>query len=148
MNSEVAKKINELRNDRLHGAGWLSRQAISALNLAINESQAETITDFTDEIRIVAAELVKARPSMISIANYIHQFLHQLMLEAQKETNLDSLRGLAETRGNELIESSERAALQASSYGRQENEVLRMPIAPYCIGTHELTLHSLARLPV
>jgi len=116
MNPKVAKRIHELRTDRLHGAGWLSRQAITTLVLAVNESQAHTVTEFADEMSAVAAELTKARPTMISVANYVQQFLHQIMLGAQDEKNLDSLKSSTEIKGNELIRFSEQAASKAAEY--------------------------------
>jgi len=117
VNSEIIEKLNKLKNDRVHGAGWLSRQAISTLNLAINESQARTVADFVEEIRTVAAELIKARPSITSIANYINQFLQQVILRSQSEKNLASLKSFAKAKGNELIKSSVRAVSKAVEYG-------------------------------
>ncbi len=117
MNSKIIEKLNKLKNDRVHGAGWLSRQAISTLNLAINESQARTVADFVEEIRTVAAELIKARPSITSIANYINQFLQQVILRSQSEKNLASLKSFAKAKGNELIKSSVRAVSKAVEYG-------------------------------
>jgi len=117
MNPKVIERIDEIRNDRLHGAGWLSRQAISTLNLAVSESQADTVASFIDEIKIVAAELTEARPSMISIANYIHQLLQQVMLEAQNEKDLDFLRSLAQSKAIELTKLSEEATSKATEYG-------------------------------
>ena len=117
MNPKVIERIDEIRNDRLHGAGWLSRQAISTLNLAVSESQADTVASFIDEIKIVAAELTEARPSMISIANYIHQLLQQVMLGAQNEKDLDSLRSLAQSKAIELTKLSEEATSKATEYG-------------------------------
>ena len=114
MNGEVAEKINELKNDELHGAGWLSREAINTLNLAVGESQAHTIADFIDETKAVAAELTKARPSMVSIANYIRLFLHQITLGAQNEKALDSLKSFALAKGNEFIKLSEEATSKAA----------------------------------
>lgn len=117
MNPKVIERIDEIRNDRLHGAGWLSRQAISTLKLAVSESQADTAASFIDEIKIVAAELAKARPSMISIANYINQLLQQVMLGAQNEKNLDFLRSLARSKAIELTKLSEEATSKATEYG-------------------------------
>lgn len=117
MNPKVIERIDEIRNDRLHGAGWLSRQAISTLKLAVSESQADTVASFIDEIKIAAAELTKARPSMISIANYIHQLLQQVMLGAQNEKNLDFLRSLAQSKAIELTKLSEEATSKATEYG-------------------------------
>lgn len=116
MNPKVVKRIHELRTDSQHGAGWLSRQAISTLILAVNESQAHTVTELSDEISAVAAELIQARPAMISVANYVQQFLHQILLGTQNEKNLDSLKSSTEIKGNELIRSSEQAASKAAEY--------------------------------
>jgi len=117
LNTKVIDKINKLKNDRVHGAGWLARQAVSILNLAINESQAQTVAEFVEEIQTVAAELVKARPSITPIANYINQFLQQITLRAQSEKNLASLKSFAKAKGNELIRSSVRAVSKAVEYG-------------------------------
>lgn len=117
MNAKVAEKINALRNDNVHGAGWLSGQAISVLNLAIVESQVDNIADFADEMKRVASELIKARPSMVSIANYIHMFLQQITIKAKNEKLLDTLKSYALARGDELIELSEEAVSNATEYG-------------------------------
>ena len=117
MNTKVIERINELKNDRTHGAGWLSQQAISTLNLAISESQAQTVADFVEEIKTAAAVLIEARPSITSIANYINQFLQQIILRSQSEENLASLKSFAKAKGNELIKLSVRAVSKAVEYG-------------------------------
>jgi ribose 1,5-bisphosphate isomerase len=117
LNTKVIDKINKLKNDRVHGAGLLARQAVSILNLAINESQAQTVAEFVEEIQTVAAELVKARPSITPIANYINQFLQQITLSAQSEKNLAPLKSSARAKGNELIKSSVKAVAKAVEYG-------------------------------
>lgn len=117
INPKIAKKIDELRNDRLHGADWLSRQAINILTTAMSKSQARTVADFTDEAGAIATELTQARPSMISIPNYIHQFLHQVMLQAQSEKDLASVKIWAQAKGKELVELSKQADLRAIEYG-------------------------------
>jgi len=117
LNTKVIDKINKLKNDRTHGAGMLARQAISILNLAINESQAQTVAEFVEEIQTVAAELVKARPSITPIANYINQFLQQITLRSQSEKNLAFLKSFAKAKGTELIRSSVKAVSKAVEYG-------------------------------
>ncbi len=117
MNTKVIEKINKLKNDRIHGAGMLARQAISILNLAVNESQAQTTAEFAEEMQTVAAELVKARPSITPIANYTNLFVQQITLRAQSEKNLASLKSSAKARGNELLKSSVKAVSKAVEYG-------------------------------
>ena len=117
MDTKVVEKINKLKSDRLHGAGWLSRQAISILNLALDKSQAHTIAEFMEEIQTVASELVKARPTITPIATYIGQFLRQIMQRSQSEKDLAALKTFAKAKGNELIKSSIRAVSKAVEYG-------------------------------
>lgn len=117
LNPTVVDKIDELRNDRIHGAGWLSRQAISILNLVISQSHTANTATLLDEITATAGEVSKARPTMISIANYINQFLKEITLAAESVKNVETLRMLAENVGKELIKLSEDAANLASTYG-------------------------------
>jgi translation initiation factor 2B subunit (eIF-2B alpha/beta/delta family) len=117
LDTKVIEKINKLKSDRVHGAGWLSRQAISILNLALDKSQAHTIAEFIEEIQMVASELVKARPSITPIANYTGQFLQQIIQGSQSEKELASLKSFAKAKGNDLIKSSVRAVSKAVEYG-------------------------------
>ncbi|GAG39127.1 unnamed protein product, partial [marine sediment metagenome] len=73
--------------------------------------------DFIEEIKMVAAELAKARPSMISVANYTNQLLQQVMLGAQNEKDLDFLRSLAQSKAIALSKFSDEAASKAAEYG-------------------------------
>lgn len=116
MNAKVAEKIDELKKDRLHGAAWLSRQALSTLMLAIDTSQAHKVSELIDEISVVATELTKARPSMSSTSNYVNQLVHQIVLEAQTAKDLNSLKDSAQMKANRLIALSEEAASKAAEY--------------------------------
>jgi len=113
----VAGKIDELKNDRVHGAGWLSRHAISILNQAITQSQAGNTADLMKEIAALANAISKTKPGMISISNYVRLFLKEVGLAAQSVKNLETLRILAAATGKELIKLSEDAANLASTYG-------------------------------
>jgi len=117
MNPEVAAQINDLKNDRLHGAGWLSRQAINIVNSTIKESKADTIDDFLEESKLVAGAIMLSRPTMVSIANYVSQLLKQIIRLSREQTQLDALVTHALTQGNQLIEYSENAAIQVAERG-------------------------------
>jgi translation initiation factor 2B subunit (eIF-2B alpha/beta/delta family) len=55
----VAQQIEEIRQDRIHGASWLSRQAIGLMNLAVEKSEAENV--FIDPRRGLPHQLVCGR---------------------------------------------------------------------------------------
>jgi translation initiation factor eIF-2B subunit delta len=116
MNSKVLKEITQLKNDDIHGASWLSLHAINTLILAVSESQAVTVADFTREIKEVAEELASARPNITPIANYVNQFLHLIITGSQKETDLDALRSSIEVKGEELVKSATKAFSKAVEY--------------------------------
>lgn len=119
MNTEVIESINGIRGDRVHGAGWLSRKAINTLSLAISKSQCDSIADFLDEVRAIAAELMNARPSMISIANYIDQFLNSIVRKSRSERELSSLKSFAQIESEKLIKLSSEASLKVAVYGSE-----------------------------
>lgn len=113
----MAERIGEIKNDMVHGAGWLARQAIDTLTLAITESRAKSVDDFTKEMQALAEELIQARPSMVSIANYVRQFLHEIREGEKDKKDLTTLKSWAEARGTELVELSEKATARAIEYG-------------------------------
>ena len=59
LNPEVAKQIKEIRQGRVHGASWLSRQAIGIMNLAVEKSAAKDVADLLEELRMVGRDLVR-----------------------------------------------------------------------------------------
>ena len=119
LNLEVARKIEEIRQDRTHGASWLSRQAIGVLNLATMKSEAKKAADFREELKAVARELIEARPSMASITNYVSRFIYEVSQESKLEKDLVSLKSFACSKGNELVKDSEKAFLQATEKGAE-----------------------------
>jgi translation initiation factor 2B subunit (eIF-2B alpha/beta/delta family) len=116
MNSHIIEEINKLRNDDLHGASWMALHAIGTLNQAIEQSLASTITQFVDEIRQVAEELAGARPNITPIANYANQFVHQIVIRSQIETDTVALKKFAETKGKEISKSATKAFSKTVEY--------------------------------
>ena len=146
MNPEITGQINELRNDRLHGAGWLSRQAISIINTAIKESKADTIEGFLKELQFIAGAVMQSRPSMVSISNYVSQLLKEIIRISEEQTQLDALVTYALAKGNELIEYSENAAVQAAERGaatiRDRDTVITCSYSSIVVKTLEIAVNA------
>jgi translation initiation factor eIF-2B subunit delta len=113
MNPDVARKIDEIKRDREHGASWLSREAIATIKLAAEKSEATNAHDFLKDLETTAQRLIEARPSMVAITNLVARFIYQL--SEKSEENLDPLRGFARSMGDKLIRDSEEATLKAAS---------------------------------
>src|SRR4030042_1684196 len=96
MNPKIREKINELKNDRLHGANWLSIQAVHIVGLAIQENSATTVAQFMKEMETIATAIMKARPSMASIPNYISQLLYQINADSQGQKQINNIKNAAQ----------------------------------------------------
>jgi translation initiation factor 2B subunit (eIF-2B alpha/beta/delta family) len=62
---EVAQLLEEIRQDKVHSASWLSIRAIGALRLAAGKSNASTAADLLNEVKAVARELADTRAADI-----------------------------------------------------------------------------------
>jgi ribose 1,5-bisphosphate isomerase len=115
----VAQQIEEIRQDRIHGASWLSRQAIGVMNLAIKKSEAKNKADFIEELKAVARGLMEARPSMASITNCVSRFVYQVSQKSEIKKDLGSLKKAARSKGNELIKDVEETFFKAAEQGAE-----------------------------
>jgi ribose 1,5-bisphosphate isomerase len=119
LNPEVAKQIEEIRQDRIHGASWLSRQAIGVMRLAVEKSEAKNVADFLEELKAVGRELMEARPSMASITNCVSHLIYQVSQGSQAKKELGSIKKLARSKGNQLTKDLEEAFFKATEQGAE-----------------------------
>ena len=118
--SEVARRIDEIKADRVHGASYLSRQALEVLKLVI-EKDSGTKEDFLERLKKVGDRLIKARPSMAPIAN-ITAYLVYEVFQVSKEKELDSLRDFVYSKTEELEKSSKLCLEKAAARGAETIE--------------------------
>jgi len=114
MNPNIVERINELKNDKLHGANWLSVQAKKILHLAIQDSKAITITEFINELQRTATVITEARQNMISIANYTTRLLNRIIVDSQGQRQLASVKNIAQGKVNEFIKLIQETPLKAA----------------------------------
>ena len=75
---EIISMIDEIRNDKIHGASQLARQAVSVLKSAAGCSQTDSIEQFLLEQRGVGEVLMSTRPAMAPIFNIVNRFLNAI----------------------------------------------------------------------
>ena len=119
LNSEVAQRIEEIRRDRIHGASWLSRQAIGVMNLAVEKSEARNVANLLEELKAVGRGLMEAKPSMASITNCVSHLIYQICQESEVERDLGSIKKLARSKGTELNENLEETFFKATEQGAE-----------------------------
>ena len=90
---EVISLIDEVKNDKTHGASQLARQAISVLKVTAEHSRSDSSEQFLSEQKLVGERLMSARPAMAPIYNIVSRFLDAIS-EVSADVGLDSIRSL------------------------------------------------------
>jgi translation initiation factor eIF-2B subunit delta len=70
--------VKGIEEDKVHGAEWLSNEAIKLLLKASRNEQTNNINEVKQKIWNLSLQLVKSRPSMAPMANKIGYLLHKL----------------------------------------------------------------------
>ncbi|UCB42367.1 MAG: translation initiation factor eIF-2B [Dehalococcoidales bacterium] len=115
---DVTRLIDEIRDDRTHGAGELARQAVSVFKAAAEYSQADDTPQFLNELSEVGQALILTRPSMAPIRNTVSRLL-SVISERTTARDVGSLRQFTISRVDEIISESLRAIAQIILHARE-----------------------------
>jgi len=113
---EIISLIEEIRNDKTHGASQLATQAVNVLKIAAEHSQADSVEQFLLEQKEIGQRLMSARPAMAPVFNIVSRLLG-MIAEKSTETDLDSIRRLTISKADEAITHSLQAVAQIAEYG-------------------------------
>jgi len=113
---EIISLIDEIKNDKTHGASQLARQAIDVLKVAAKHSQADSVEQFLLEQKAVGERLMSARPAMAPVFNIVNRLLG-IIAEKSAEMDLDSIRCLTISKSDELTSNSLQAVAQIAEHG-------------------------------
>src|SRR5712691_4377622 len=105
--SALAATVEELRNDREHGASWMARRAVETL-LEVSREPAENTDSLVDGLVEAGRELAESRPGVGAIAGAAGRVL--AAANAHRYLELDDLRRLIGEEGEGLLEGRRRAA--------------------------------------
>lgn len=113
---KIIRLIDEIKNNKTHGASQLARQAVGVLKHAAEHSQASSADEFLSELKGVGENLMAARPAMAPIFNIVSRYLSALS-QLSSEQGLNYLKGLAVTKADELARVSLQAIAEITSCG-------------------------------
>ncbi len=113
---ETSRLIEEIKNDRTHGASQLARQAVNVLKVAAQKSRAATSKQFLKEQKEIGWQLMQARPAMAPIANIVTILLDTIVGKAAA-MDLAGIRLFAVSRAEELLQDSLKAVARVAEYG-------------------------------
>jgi len=119
LSAEVTRAIEQLRQDRKHGASWISQQAIKVICLSLKKTAAKDVAALREEIKTVGKQLTQSRPTMTAIANNVSYLVCQILKESEQDQSLATLKSSARSICDNLIKHTEKAALQAAEHGAE-----------------------------
>lgn len=115
---EITLLIDEIRNDKVHGASQLARQAVQVLKATAEHSQAENVAQFLAEQSLVGKELISVRPVMAPVHNIVSRLLKAIS-EKSAEMELAAIRQLTIIKADEAINESLQAINRIARYGSE-----------------------------
>jgi len=115
---EIIKFIDEIKKDKTRGASELARQAVEVLKVAAEHSRAGSAEEFLAEQREIGERLRLVRPAMAPVFNVVNQFLNAVGEKGGKK-DLDSIKRLAISKADELIESSLQAVAKIARFATE-----------------------------
>lgn len=113
---EIVSLIDEIKNDKVHGASELARQAAKVLKVAAERSHADSAKAFLLEQGEVGERLMSARPAMAPVFNIVSGLLNKVAGKAEG-MDLDSVRRFTISKVEEAISDSLWAIAQIAQYG-------------------------------
>ncbi|MBA7665570.1 Methylthioribose-1-phosphate isomerase [subsurface metagenome] len=115
---EIISLIDEIKDDKNHGASQLARQAARVLRTVAERSRANSVVQFLLEQGRVGERLMLARPAMAPVSNIVIRLLEAIS-EKSTEMDMDSVRRFTISEADRLIEESWRAIAQIAQNGSE-----------------------------
>jgi len=115
---EIINLIDKIVNDKTHGASQLARQAINALKVAAERSQADSAKEFLLEQKEIGQRLMSARPAMAPLFNIVSRLLG-IIAGKSTEMDWDSIRRLTISKADEVSKDSLQAVAQIAEYSSE-----------------------------
>ena len=103
----LAARVQELQDDRSHGASWMARRAVETL-AELTELRAPSCDDLLERLRAAGRQLAACRPGVGAVAGAVGRVLAAAGHESHLD--LDELRRLIQEEAQALDDARRRAA--------------------------------------
>jgi ribose 1,5-bisphosphate isomerase len=105
--AELAATVEELREDRNHGASWMARRTVEAL-IEVADDPVDTREELVDRLVDAARRLAESRPRVGAIAGAAGRVL--AASQGWQHLDLDDVRQLLREEGQAILDARDRAA--------------------------------------
>jgi translation initiation factor 2B subunit (eIF-2B alpha/beta/delta family) len=107
VNAALAERVQELRDDRSHGASWMARRAVETL-AELSAQEAASCEELLERLREAGRQLATSRPGVGAVAGAVGRVLAAAGYETHLE--LDDLRRVIQEEAQALDDARRRAA--------------------------------------
>ena len=150
--SKVEGSVNELAQDRLHGASYLGRKSIEVLAQVAKASTASSTAELFRDLLSFALKLWRAQPSMATTRNLTGMLLHNIATARADSTSQNQFREkvayLAERALADAIAAAEDASRNSVALLPDKGRVLTHSYSSTVKRALELAANSKHRLTV
>ena len=150
--SKVEGSVNELAQDRVHGASYLGQKSIEVLAQVAKASKASSTAELFHDLLSFALKLRRAQPSMATTRNLTGMILHKIAAARADSTSQNQFREkvayLAETALADAIAATEDASRNSVVFLPDEGRVLTHSYSSTVKRALELAAKSKHRLTV
>jgi len=110
----IERLVQQIRDDREHGASELARRCLSALAEYARTAAIRDAADLRSNLFALAQRLQQSRPTMAPITNLINRWLE--VLQAASDLKSNGFRNRAVAQAETLIEQSREAVAKAARH--------------------------------
>jgi translation initiation factor 2B subunit (eIF-2B alpha/beta/delta family) len=117
VDAALAERVQELRDDRSHGASWMARRAVETL-AELTEQEAESCEALLERLQDAGRQLATSRPGVGAVAGAVGRVLAAAGHESHLE--LDDLRRVIQEEAQALDDARRRAAASITIQLREQ----------------------------
>lgn len=115
---EEADRIADgIRSMRIRGAGLIARSAVEALQIVAEDSKANDIESFVNELTDAARILLQTRPTAVSLPNGIRYVMHRVNAARNRAGSIEEIRAIATRAAEEFVENAKTAVQRIGEIG-------------------------------
>jgi ribose 1,5-bisphosphate isomerase len=115
---EEANRIADgIRNMRIRGAGLIARSAVEALQIVAQDSKANDVESFVNELTDAARILLQTRPTAVSLPNGIRYVMHRVNAARNRAGSIEEIRAIATKAAEEFVENAKTAVQRIGEIG-------------------------------
>lgn len=115
---EEADRIADgIRSMRIRGAGLIARSAVEALQIVAQDSKANDIESFVNELTDAARILLQTRPTAVSLPNGIRYVMHRVNAARNRTGSIEEIRAIATRAAEEFVENAKTAVQRIGEIG-------------------------------